>query len=163
MKKLFILFLVCSAGYAYLNYDIPYLPRPPKHLKFPKLFKNKQNNNFISKTERFSDNDKLLKYAFDNKLRNKPSSGEGKIIKLLPDNFGRSKRQVFLVLLDSGQRLEVRHEINDQKRLPLKVGDYIEFNGIYNWHRDGGVVNKTNSDPKKGANGWIKHKGTTYN
>ena len=162
MKKLFILFLICSAIYAYLNYDIPYIPRPPENFTFSQLFKSTNKRGTITEAGRFSDNDKFLKNAFEDKLRNSPALGGGKVIRLLPDDFGRTKRQVFLISLDSGQRLKIKHEINNKKHLPLKVGDYVEFRGIYNWNRDGGVINKTHHEPTKNDHGWIKHNGITY-
>lgn len=163
MKRLFLVFLICSGAYAYLNYDIPYIPRPPKNFKFSDLFKNNRKKTVATASGRFSDCDKLFKNAFDEKSRNSYALGEGKIKKVLPDDFGRTKRQAYLVALNSGQLLEIKHEINGGERLPLKKGDFIEFRGVYNWSRAGGVVNKTHHDSKKGdANGWIKHKGVNY-
>jgi hypothetical protein len=47
--------------------------------------------------------------------------------------------------------------------IPARNGDYVEFNGQYEWNAKGGVVHWTHHDPQgRHETGWVKHNGHNY-
>ena len=91
-------------------------------------------------------------------------SGEGKVIKLLPDDQRGSRHQRFLLRLSSGATLLVAHNIDLAPRLDdLQVGDTLRFAGEYEWNERGGVLHWTHHDPRgKHAGGWLELAGRRY-
>ena len=90
--------------------------------------------------------------------------GSGIVKKLLPDDNEGSRHQRFIIQLANGQTLLVSHNIDLAERIQtLKPGDRVEFNGEYEWNRQGGVIHWTHRDPDGSHSpGWIKHRGLTY-
>ncbi len=90
--------------------------------------------------------------------------GEGKVIRVLPDDMNGSRHQRFIVELASGQTLLFAHNIDIAPRVDgLQVGDSVGFNGEYIWNEKGGVVHWTHHDPQnRHAAGWLKHNGRTF-
>ncbi len=162
MKKLFVIFLICSGIYAYLNYDIPYIPKPPENLKFFEFFEINKRRPVLTTDGRLSSSDNVFHNAFKEKKRKIVINGSGKVIKILTDQFGGGKRQRFLIILSSGQKLEIKHNIDEINRLPVKIGDSVEFSGIYNWNKKGGKISKTDSRSRNNQSGWLKLNGTMY-
>ena len=91
-------------------------------------------------------------------------SGEGEVIKLLPDDQRGSRHQRFLLRLSSGATLLVAHNIDLAPRLDdLQVGDTLRFAGEYEWNERGGVLHWTHHDPRgKHAGGWLELAGRRY-
>lgn len=91
-------------------------------------------------------------------------SGEGKVVKILPDDQIGSRHQKFILKLASGQTLLIVHNIDLAPRIAsLRVGDHVAFNGEYEWNSKGGLVHWTHHDPaKRHPDGWLKHGGRTY-
>ena len=162
MKRFFVFFLICSGIYAYLNYDIPYIPKPPENFKFSEFFKINERRPVLTVDGRLSSSDNILHNAFKEKKRKIVTNGAGKVIKMLSDQFGGSKRQRFLIILNSGQKLQIKHDIDEIGRLPVKIGDSVAFSGIYNWNREGGEISKTDSRSRNNQSGWLKLNGTMY-
>jgi hypothetical protein len=55
-----------------------------------------------------------------------------------------SRHQRFILELGSGQTLLVAHNIDLAPRLPaLAVGETVDFNGVYEWTPEGGVIHWT--------------------
>jgi len=90
--------------------------------------------------------------------------GEGRVIRVLPDDVDGSRHQRFTVQLASGQTLLITHNIDLAPRIAgLKVGDSVGFNGEYVWNEKGGVIHWTHHDPQgQHVAGWVMHKGKRY-
>ena len=76
----------------------------------------------------------------------------------------RSRHQKFILKLANNQTVLVAHNIDLSPRVSgLKIGDSIEYYGEYEWSEQGGVLHWTHDDPAgRHEDGWLKHKGTTY-
>jgi len=102
--------------------------------------------------------------AFANHTSNLQVSGQGVVVKLLPDDNSGSRHQKFIVKLSDGQTLLVAHNIDLAARVTgLNEGDLIEFNGQYEWNERGGVLHWTHRDPNGShPSGWLQHNGQNY-
>jgi hypothetical protein len=110
------------------------------------------------------DSQQLLQEAFANQRSNIQVKGEGKVIKLLPDDLDGGKHQRFLIRLASGQTLLISHNIDLAPRInALQEGDSVSFYGEYEWNPKGGVIHWTHHDPgDRHIGGWIEHNGKVY-
>jgi hypothetical protein len=108
--------------------------------------------------------DTVIANAFANQISNLQVSGQGVVIKLLPDDNSGSRHQKFIVKLANGQTLLVAHNIDLAPRVgSLSEGDSIVFNGEYEWNAKGGVLHWTHRDPNGShPSGWLQHRGQTY-
>ena len=108
--------------------------------------------------------DDILARAFKQRQGNVQVQGQGTVVKLLPDDLKGSRHQRFLIQLASGQTLLIAHNIDLAPRIEaLQIGDTVYFYGEYEWNSKGGVIHWTHHDPKsRHVNGWLKHKGNTY-
>jgi hypothetical protein len=90
--------------------------------------------------------------------------GQGKVIKVLPDDNNGSRHQRFILKLQSGQNLLIAHNIDLAPKITsLKTGDTVAFCGEYEWNEKGGVIHWTHHDPGgRHVSGWLKHGGRTY-
>ena len=111
-----------------------------------------------------ADADADLAQAFQNRQSDLQVRGEGKVVKLLPDDNEGSRHQRFILRLASGQTLLVAHNIDLAPAITsLRVGDTVEFFGEYEWNPKGGVIHWTHHDPANNhVSGWLKHHGRTY-
>ena len=103
-------------------------------------------------------------YAFSIQENHSQISGQGIVIRLLPDDNNGSRHQKFIIKLPSGQTLLIAHNIDLAPKInALREGDAIQFYGEYEWNEKGGVVHWTHRDPK-GAHqaGWLEHQGKRY-
>lgn len=102
--------------------------------------------------------------AFENKRSDVQVKGEGRVTRILPDDNEGSRHQKFIIQLSANQKILVAHNIDLAPRISeLKVGDSIEFHGEYEWNAKGGVIHWTHHDPGgRHTDGWLKHKGRTY-
>jgi hypothetical protein len=90
--------------------------------------------------------------------------GEGRVVKVLPDDTRGSRHQRFILELDSGQTVLVAHNIDLAPRIDgLARGDEVRFHGEYEWNDRGGVLHWTHHDPR-GAHigGWLEHRGRRF-
>lgn len=93
--------------------------------------------------------------------------GKGIVEKIFADDNKGSRHQKFTVKLTDNKSVLVVHNIDVCKRInALKLGDTVEFYGVYQWNRFGGLVHWTHK-PKSSAQdehkaGWIKHHGVLY-
>jgi hypothetical protein len=109
-------------------------------------------------------NDAVLEKAFANRISNQQVSGQGTVVRILPDDTNGSQHQRFIVRLDTGRTLLVSHNIDLAQRIDsLNTGDTVAFYGEYEWNPKGGVIHWTHHDPQgRHPAGWIKHDGQTY-
>lgn len=133
------------------------------------LLRWKQNNAdnqkvFAQELTNKQNSEQKLQEAFRNKTSNFQVQSKGIVTRILKDDLEGGKHQKFLLKLKSGQTLLISHNIDLAPRIvDLKVGDEVNFFGEYEWNEKGGVVHWTHHDPNgKHVNGWLKHKGKTY-
>jgi hypothetical protein len=149
MKKLLITGLLLLTGYAYINNQhSPALSGAP--------------DTAAAQSAGYSD--AVIADAFSNHESNLEVTGEGVVVKLLPDDRSGSRHQKFIIKMASGQTLLVAHNIDLAPRISsIREGDTIQFKGEYEWNEKGGVLHWTHRDPN-GSHpaGWIKYQGQTY-
>lgn len=108
--------------------------------------------------------DFALANAIERRQSDVQVQGEGRVVRILPDDNDGSRHQRFILRLDSGETLLVAHNIDLAPRITsLRMGDSVEFFGEYEWNSKGGVIHWTHHDPR-GAHidGWLKHGGEIY-
>lgn len=105
-----------------------------------------------------------LQNAYRQHRSNVQVKGEGRVAKVLPDDLRGSRHQRFLLRLASGQTILIAHNIDLARKISqLKAGDKVAFYGEYEYNDKGGVVHWTHVDPgHRHVNGWLRHKGVTY-
>ena len=108
--------------------------------------------------------DAIIAEAFENHKSNVQITGEGLVVKVLPDDKNGSQHQKFLLKLSTGQTLLVAHNIDLAPRIDsLRAGEPIQFSGEYEWSAKGGVLHWTHRDPRGShVAGWLKYRGQTY-
>jgi hypothetical protein len=145
MKKLIILLLAAAIFYGleFIQNQGPALPTP-------------------SSQSQYSNND--ISSAYENRQSDVQVMGQGTVSRILPDDNDGSRHQRIILELESGQSLLIAHNIDLAPRINgLNRGDMIEFYGEYEWNSKGGVVHWTHHDPNgRHVDGWLKHRGRTY-
>jgi hypothetical protein len=108
--------------------------------------------------------DLLIAEAFRSGRSNLQLGGEGRVVRILPDDNNGSRHQKFLVELESGHSLLIAHNIDLAPRIDsLREGDSIEFYGEYEWNEKGGVIHWTHHDPQGvHPGGWLKYQGRVF-
>ena len=111
-----------------------------------------------------SADDAALVRAIESRASGVQVQGQGKVIKVLPDDNDGSRHQRFILELPSGQTLLIAHNIDLAPKIPsLRKGDAVAFHGEYEWNSKGGVIHWTHHDPGgRHVAGWLKHEGRTY-
>lgn len=101
--------------------------------------------------------------AYNNKQSNLQVMDNGIVSKILADDNKGSRHQKFILKLNNLSIL-IAHNIDLAARIEtLQVGDRVAFNGEYEWNSKGGIVHWTHHDPAgRHVNGWLKHKGKTF-
>jgi len=96
----------------------------------PKFFSNDK----FSSSE-LSNSDIAIENAFKNKQSNIQVGGSGKVINILPDDTQNSRRQKFIIQLNSGQTLLIAHNIDIAPRINIlkyhKVPQLVEIIYIF--------------------------------
>jgi hypothetical protein len=101
--------------------------------------------------------------AFRQRLNKVWLSGEGVVIKVLPDDEKGSRHQRFILRLPSGQTLLIAHNIDVAPRVPgLKNGDTVRYYGEYIWNDKGGLVHWTHRKSASEPAGWLEKDGRRY-
>ncbi len=108
--------------------------------------------------------DDAIANAFNNQRSGLQVTGSGVVERILDDDVDGGRHQRFILRLDSGQTLLVAHNIDIAPRISsLQVGDVVEFNGVYEWNAEGGVIHWTHHDPDgQHVPGSLVHEGSTY-
>jgi hypothetical protein len=152
MKKLVLIAALAVAAYLAL---VPGPQHPGSHEAVV--------NRGVSLDARGS-NDAVLENAFANRIGKQQVSGQGTVVRVLPDDTHGSRHQRFIVRLNSGRTVLVAHNIDLAQRInSLRTGDTVAFYGEYEWNPKGGVIHWTHPDPEgRHPAGWIRHDGQTY-
>lgn len=153
MKKILLLALAAVAGYAILNQRPALLSGPAPQAAVASLAERDVGSG-----------DSALVDAIARRRSDVQVSGEGKVIRLLPDDADGSRHQKFILRLGGGQTVLVAHNIDLAPRInDLSTGDSVGFSGEYEWNEKGGVVHWTHRDPRGAhAAGWLRHNGRLY-
>ena len=108
--------------------------------------------------------DSVIETAYNNRQSDVQVQGQGRVLRILPDDNDGSRHQRFILELDTGQALLIAHNIDLAPRLnELSKGDTVTFYGEYEWNSKGGVIHWTHTDPNhRHIDGWLKHRGKTY-
>jgi hypothetical protein len=78
-------------------------------------------------------------------------------VKLLSDDHDGERHQRFVIEMRGGQTLLIAHNIDLAPRVPLGMGDKIDFRGVYEHNELGGVVHWTHRDPHRNeAGGFVR-------
>jgi len=116
----------------------------------------------------FADASRTRNETIENAFREQRSgvhvTGEGVVLRILPDDNDGSRHQRFILSLASGQTILVAHNIDLAPRLAsLNPGDLVAFKAVYEWNAKGGAIHWTHRDPNgRHPGGWLKHGGRTY-
>lgn len=125
-----------------------------------------QNLIIKSDTDTVAANIRLVSVAeaFRNQQRDVQVEGEAEVVRLLKDDLKGSRHQRFIIKTPSGQTILVAHNIDLAPRITaLRTGDSIAYFGEYEWNSQGGIIHWTHHDPRgRHIDGWLKHKGVTY-
>jgi hypothetical protein len=108
--------------------------------------------------------DQQIAAAFAKRQSDLQVSGEGTVLRILPDDHTGRRHQKFILELASGQTLLIAHNTDIAPRIDdLSEGDTVAFDGEYEWNAKGGVIHWTHHDPAgRHADGWLQHNGITY-
>jgi len=149
MKKLLLVAAVLIAGYMFFNSQYS-----PTVSEYPPSISEQST----------AESDAIIANAFANHESDLQVSGQGSVVKLLPDDNDGSRHQRFIIKLSSGQTLLIAHNIDLALRISsLREGDSIQFYGEYEWNEKGGVLHWTHRDPNGShAAGWLQHQGQRY-
>lgn len=149
MKRILIVVVAFFAAYFFFSYQHSPTLNPEPSSTSPQSSVN---------------TDAVITTAFSNHTSHLQVSGQGIVIKLLPDDNRGSRHQKFLLKLANGLTLLVAHNIDLAPRInSLREGDTIEFYGEYEWNERGGVLHWTHRDPHgQHVAGWLLHQGQRY-
>ena len=131
--------------------------------RLPQLF-HASKTSYQQSPDNSKDHERVLAEAFQRRISNIQVEGEGKVLKLLPDDLAGSKHQKFIVAINSDQTVLIANNIDLASKInDLQVGDHIAFSGEYEWNEKGGVIHWTHHDPNgKHKAGWLRHNGLIY-
>jgi len=75
------------------------------------------------------------------------TEGSGVVIRLLPDDDDVARHQRFIIKQRDGRSVLIAHNIEIAQRVPVGMGDRVQFRGVYEWNDLGGLVHWTHHDP----------------
>jgi hypothetical protein len=156
IKQLLIAAALLLAGYGYTQIGIQQTVVP---VKLPTAVESRNQNRRSAESS-----DEIIAKAFANRQSNLQVSGEGVVIKMLPDDNHGSRHQKFLLKLSNAQTLLLAHNIDLAPRVSgIREGDTVRFSGEYEWSPKGGTLHWTHHDPAGShPGGWIVHNGKKY-
>jgi len=102
--------------------------------------------------------------AYQGQLSDVWVEGEGRVVRLLPDDNDGSRHQRFILEVAPGHTVLVAHNIDLAPRIDaLRRDDVVRFVGEYVWNDRGGIIHWTHHDPDgRHGGGWLAHSGRTY-
>lgn len=106
----------------------------------------------------------VVEAAFNNRQSDVQVQGQGRVVRILSDDNEGSRHQRFILEVDSKLSVLIAHNIDLAPRInDLNKGDTVTFYGEYEWNDKGGVIHWTHHDPnQRHIDGWLKHRGKTY-
>lgn len=167
MKKLLFIAVVLFAGYsAFSNQYGLGVNETPSSVSQQDVDKS----NVVNETpppvsgQDTGQSDAVIARAFSSHESNVQVSGQGVVMRLLPDDNRGSRHQKFILKLSSGQMLLVAHNMDLAPEIKgLREGDFVQFYGEYEWNEKGGIVHWTHRDPRGShVDGWLQHQGQKY-
>ena len=82
---------------------------------------------------------------------------------MLSDDREGERHQRFILQLRNRDTLLIAHNIDLADRVPVGLGDRVQFRGLYEWNDLGGLVHWTHHDPMGAEDGgWIRYRKKTY-
>ena len=89
--------------------------------------------------------------------------GYGIVRRLISDDNEGSRHQRFVIDMRNGQTILIAHNIDIARRVPVGMGDRIQFRGMYEWNNLGGLVHWTHHDPHEVEDGgYVKFRSKLY-
>jgi hypothetical protein len=89
--------------------------------------------------------------------------GSGIVRRVVSDDNEGSRHQRFIVDTRNGQTVLIAHNIDLAERVPVGVGDRIQFRGMSEWNELGGLIHWTHRDPLGVEDGGhVKFRRRTY-
>ena len=89
--------------------------------------------------------------------------GYGIVHRLIADDDDGSRHQRFVIDMRNGQTILIAHNVDLAKRVPVGLGDRIQFRGMYEWNELGGLVHWTHIDPLEvEEGGYVKVRSKVY-
>lgn len=105
----------------------------------------------------------VQRHIYDRRDSSSWIEGSGIVSRLLADDSDGARHQRFVLDMRNGQTLLIAHNIDLVKRVPLGMGDRVQFRGLYEWNELGGVVHWTHHDPYGAEEGgYIKFRDAVY-
>lgn len=106
---------------------------------------------------------KVISKAYAQKRSGVIAEVEGRVTRILMDANEGPQQQQFVINLQDGRALLVKHSAGKSSRIPLAVDDRVTVKGTYYWSEPGGVLRWTSSETGSGyESGWVEHKGKRY-
>ncbi|CAN5464611.1 hypothetical protein BH10ACI3_BH10ACI3_08960 [soil metagenome] len=102
--------------------------------------------------------------AYQQHKSNVQVTGDGVVMRVLPDDTSGLTHQRFIVQIPSGQTILIEFNTDVATRIEdLEAGDAVSFAGEYIWNEQGGLVHWTHHAPAgRHPSGWLRHKGRIY-
>jgi hypothetical protein len=101
--------------------------------------------------------------AYQFRQSNIPVEVDARVILILPDMVDIGKYQQFMVMLETGHKMMVSHDLETGRRAPVTVNSQIRIKGEYDWSEFGGVIHWTHRDQTgERDGGWIEFDGRRY-
>jgi hypothetical protein len=89
--------------------------------------------------------------------------GTGFVRRLLTDDNDGDRHQRIILDIKKGQTMLIAHNIDIALRVPVGIGDRIQFRGMYEWNELGGLVHWTHHDPHGvEEGGYVRYRTVTY-
>lgn len=106
----------------------------------------------------------FIQRAWHEQLSNIVVETEAQVTAVLPEIEDFERRQVFVIELENGHKVQVQHNLDLARGVPVKRGSLVRLRGEYDWTPAGGVIHWTHTDPEgKREGGWIEFAGKRYN
>lgn len=107
--------------------------------------------------------DREIAGAFKSRRSGFPVGSHGRLVRIMDDDREGVPHQRFILEPRTGQIVLVSHNLNLAERVPLSVGDDVEFHGMDEWNVRGGIIHWTHDDPAaRRAGGWLRHEGFLF-